>query len=165
MKKWILLTGMVFAGLFTTQAQSRKNDIPASQLPASVKTVLETYIKILGSSPDIESCAKAFTAIAGGSLVNEDAENISLRDDTKRYALKKDFENVKFYAQPLVITRVNLGYSNGSGYGASAIKGKVYKIWIGKKDGTAGLPAPISILVPEDHASIKDPKVVGIGSL
>jgi hypothetical protein len=64
-----------------------------------------------------------------------------------------------------VITRVNASASNGQGFGASAIKGKVYKIWIAKKEGAAGMPAPISIMVPEGHATIKTPKVVVIGSL
>jgi hypothetical protein len=72
---------------------------------------------------------------------------------------------VRHYADPIRITRVNLGYSNGSGYGPSAIKGKVYKIWIDKKDPSLGMPAPITIMVPEGHPTIQNPKVTGIGSL
>ena len=82
-----------------------------------------------------------------------------------RFSLKKDFDNVKFYADPVVITRVNASPSNGQGMGASAIKGMVYKIWIAKKEGGASMPAPISIMTPDGHATIKTPKVVNIGSL
>jgi hypothetical protein len=78
--------------------------------------------------------------------------------------LKKDHDGIKFYKQPVAVTRVNKTYSAGQGFGASAIKGQVYKIWIAKKDGVAGLPAPVSIMIPEGHATITTPKVVNIGS-
>jgi hypothetical protein len=144
-------------------AQSKKDDIPAADLPAPVKAVLEQYLKILRSTPDAEAAGKQFVEIAGGGVVNPDGK--TLRQDVTRFSLKKDHDNVKFYADPVQITRVNKGASGGQGMGASAIKGPVYKIWIAKKPGGAGLPAPISIMVPEGHATIKDPKVVNIGSL
>jgi hypothetical protein len=78
--------------------------------------------------------------------------------------LKKDHDNIKFYKQPVEITRVNKTASNGQGFGASTIKGQVYKIWIAKCASGAGLPAPVSIMIPEGHATIKTPKVVNIGS-
>lgn len=154
-----------FVCLLGTQsfAQSTKNDIPVAKLPADVKNLLIEYVSTLRSSSDLDNCAENFLALAGGSLVNEDAS--ALRSDIKPYSLKKDFDNVRFYADPIKITRVNVSTTNGTGYGASALKGKIYKVWIAKKDDSAGLPAPISIIVPEGHASITTPKVVGIGSL
>ncbi len=145
--------------------QGRANDIPASRVPAEVKQVLAEYISLLINAKDLNDCATRFTAVAGGSLVNEDAANITLRQSVKPYSLKKDFQNVKFYANPIKITRVNLSSLAGTGFGESAIGGKVYKIWIDKKAGVAGMPAPISIMVPENHPTIKKPKVIGIGSL
>ncbi len=144
-------------------AQSKANDIPVESLPSEVKTVLVDYLQLLRGAADVEAAGKAFVAIAGGGIVNEDGA--SLRKDVTRFSLKKDFDGVKFYADPVVITRVNATSSNGLGFGPSAIKGKVYKIWIAKKEGAAGMPAPISIMVPEGHATIKTPKVVVIGSL
>lgn len=143
-------------------AQSKKNDISLNQVPKEVLQVLQDYATVLAAE-SLEKCAEAFVAIAGGSLVNERATK--LRQDVPEFSLKKDFNNFKFYAQPLEITRINKSYSNGDGYGDSAIKGWVYKIWVDKKKGVNGMPAPISILVPEDHPSIKTPKVIGIGSL
>jgi hypothetical protein len=160
---------IIFSSLFmlffslSSYAQSKTNDISISQLPPEVKAVLDEYIKILNTSQSLDECATRFTAIAGGGLVNEDG--LSLRSSIQPYSLKKDYENLKFYKVPVLITRVNMSPSNGSGYGPSAIKGQVYKIWISKKDGGAGLPAPISIMVPEGHPTINTPKVVGIGSL
>lgn len=143
-------------------AQSKANDIPVSDLPSPVKQILVKYVEILNSET-LDDCASKFTTIAGGNLVNPAGS--ALRSSVKPYSLKKDFQNIKFYKQPIVITRVNKSYSNSNGYGASALKGTVYKIWIAKKDGQQGLPAPISIIVPDGHPTIKAPKVVTIGSL
>ena len=148
--------------LSTAFAQSTKNDISVSKLPANVKNVLEEYVKILRNASDLDACAEKVLSVAGGNLVNESGE--SLRTDVKPYSLKKDFDNIKFYADPIKITRVNVSSNNGNGFGESAIKGQLYKIWIGKKDPANGMPAPVSIIVPEGHATIKTPKVVGIGS-
>ena len=146
-----------------TWAQSKKDDIPVEELPPEVKAVLEDYVKLLRSAPSLDEAAKGFVALAGGSLVNEDGK--SLRGTVQGFGLKKDYENVKFYADPMNLTRVNVGKSNGDGFGPSAIKGKKYKIWLAKKEGANGVPAPITILVPEGHATITTPKVVNIGSL
>lgn len=145
------------------RAQSKANDIPVDTLPAEVKAVLESYTKLLLAAKSVDDAGKSFVNIAGGGVVNEDGK--SLRADVTRFSLKKDFDGIKFYADPLVITRVNASPSNGQGFGPSAIKGKVYKIWIAKKEGGAGMPAPISIMIPEGHATIKTAKVVNIGSL
>ena len=111
-------------------AQSKLNDIPVADLPANVKQVLDKYVEILNIS-SIDDCAVKFLEIAGGGLVNETAT--ALRNDIKTYSLKKDHDDIKFYQQPVSITRVNKSVSGGQGFGASAIKGTVYKIWIAKR--------------------------------
>jgi len=142
-------------------AQSKRDDIPAAKLPKEVKAVLDQYVAVL-NAPDLDSCAVLFFPIAGGGLVNP--EGTALDSDLKQFSLKKDYSNIKFYTQPAKITRVNARASSGDGYGASAIAGKIYKIWIAKKPGVAGMPAPVSIMVPQGHETIKTPKVIGIGS-
>ena len=143
-------------------AQSRRNDISIKDTPKEVIEVLKEYVQIL-KSENLDKCAEKMISVAGGGLVNETAEK--LRIDVPQFSLKKDFNNIKFYADPIKITRVNKRKSNGDGYGASAIRGFIYKIWIDKKKGGRGMPAPISIMVPEGHSTIKTPKVIGIGSL
>ena len=142
-------------------AQSKRDDIPVAKLPKEVRAVLDQYVAAL-NAPDLDSCAVLFLPIAGGGLVNE--EGTALGRDLLDFSLKKDFNNIKFYTQPAKITRVNVRKSNGDGYGASAIAGKIYKVWLAKKPGVAGMPAPVSIMVPEGHETIKTPKVIGIGS-
>jgi hypothetical protein len=146
---------------FFALSQTKANDIPLLDLPANVKQTLDKYVEILNLS-SIDDCANKFIEIAGGGLVNE--SGTALRNDIKTYSLKKDHDYIKFYKQPVEITRVNKTPSNGQGFGASTIKGQVYKIWIAKKTGGAGMPAPVSIMVPEGHATITTPKVVNIGS-
>lgn len=159
---WLICTCLFF--ISQAQGQSKKYDIALSDLPQEVKTVLETYIHILKNSADLESCAKEFVKIAGGGLVDERGK--TLRETVMPYSLKKDFTNIKFYASPLQISRVNCNpMPVTSGFGESAIQGKIYKIWLDKAPGEVGYPAPISIMVPEGHPEINTPKVVGIGSL
>lgn len=143
---------------------SPRGDVAVEALPAEVKAVIEQYVKILRAAEgDPEKAAVEFVKIAGGGVVNEDGA--SLRADVTRFSLKKDTQNVKFYADPLVITRVNVTDTSGHGFGPSAIKGKFYKVWIQKADPKNGSPAPIGVIVPEGHPTIKTPKVDTIGSL
>ena len=161
MKKLLFAVFTVF--MFSVlSAQTKSGDIPVKTLPAEVKQVLDEYIAVLNSA-DLDECAKKFVKIAGGHLINGEGDEIAR--DVKPYSLKKDFNNIKFYQQPVKITRVNYRESDYSGYGNTLIQGKSYKIWIKKKEGTAGMPAPILIIVPVGHEEIKTPKVIGIGSL
>ncbi|MCU0444591.1 MAG: hypothetical protein MUE85_06695 [Microscillaceae bacterium] len=164
MKKYLLGWAIFISLIISTStfAQSKAGDIEINKLPLEVKAILEEYLNILSNSGSLEDCAEKFVKIAGGSLVNEDGQ--SLRNNVQAFSLKKDYGNIKFYAIPLRITRVNVAKSNGTGYGASAVKGKVYKIWIDKKSKDLGLPAPVSIIVPENHEFINAPKVINIGS-
>ena len=179
----VLKTLIVLASLATTTAlvacgpssprrtQPPNAPLPAQQhgshdtsrLPAAVRGTLDQYVQILASSRSLEECAQRFTSIAGGSLVNEDGR--SLRSTVPQYSLKKDHQNVRFYARPAQVTRVQARPNQATGYGQSAIRGTEYKIWIAKARGQPGMPAPITILVPENHPFVRGPKVVGIGSL
>ncbi len=158
-----LTAGTLFVGIAApAAAQSRRYDIDPDDMPAEVRKVLEEYVKILRTSKDLDACAERFITVAGGSLVNEDGK--SLRGSVKRFSLKKDYGNIKFYADPTAITRVAKLRPVTSGFGPSAIRGDQYKIWIDKKKDAAGRPAPVTIILPKDHKTIRSPKVVRIGS-
>ncbi|HNN00116.1 MAG TPA: hypothetical protein PKG67_06655 [Turneriella sp.] len=138
-------------------AWNKADDIPVENLPAEVKSVLEKYVQILKESPSVDEAAAAFAQIAGGSLVND---NGSVSNNTRQFGLKKDFNNLKHYAWPIRITRVNKTVSRGEGYGARKIAGDRYTIWIAKDDPAKGLPAPVTIIAPTGG----EPKVVNVGS-
>ena len=76
------------------------------------------------------------------------------------FSLKKDFQNSKFYQYPAKITRVVKILNDYDGYQQNYIEGTSYKVWIAKKDGVAGMPAPVRVIKPKD----KPAKIIGIGS-
>jgi hypothetical protein len=159
---------IIFSILFSIQimAQSTASDIQITELPSGVQSVLQEYVTLLNSSANLTDAANAFTKIAGGGLINESATQVTLRRTTIEFSLKKDFNNIKFYTNPIQITRINYPEDEvTAGYGESAIKGRVYKIWIGKINPNQGMPAPVSIMVPEGHPTITTPKIINIGSL
>jgi hypothetical protein len=138
------------------------NNRLAASLPVPVRQTLERYVGILSSAESLDDCAETFTTIAGAGLVNEDG---SLRSTIQPFSLKKDYNNVKWYAVPLKITRVDVRRNRSAGYGDTALTGTQFKIWIDKADKRTGMPAPVTILAPEGHPKIADPRVIGIGSL
>ncbi|MDX1904832.1 MAG: hypothetical protein SFU27_11800 [Thermonemataceae bacterium] len=136
----------------------------AQKVPQEVKVVLEKYVDILRSSQDIDECAERFRSIAGGSLINEDPENVSLRSSVKDFSLAKDYRDIQYYANPVRIHRVTTEEVRKIGSGESALGGTIYKIWIAREDSSTGMPAPVSIILPKNHSVITSPKVVNIGS-
>lgn len=132
-------------------------------IPEPVATALATYLHVLRTSATVDECAARFTPLAGGGLVSEDGR--ALRQDVPRFSLKKDFESVRFYADPPRITRVEVRKGQSDGYGASALRGTLYRIWVAKAQGQPGMPAPVAILDPEPHPFVRGPRVVGVGSL
>ena len=159
MKKLTVLFFSIIFAVMSMNAQQK--DIPVSDLPPAVKNVLVKYVDILSTSKDLDECAERFKEIAGGGLVNP--AGTALRSSVKPYSLKKDYNDIKYYKVPVEIVRVAKTRTGQAGYGQSAIAGDWYKIYIAKKDGSQ--PAPIHIVVPENHPTIKEPKVTGIGSL
>jgi len=154
MKK-ILIFGCIAANLIF--AQSKADDIAPTELPESVKAVLEQYATALKESKTLEEAIAKVAPLSGGSLVQSEGV---LSSNTKQFGLKKDFNNFKHYAYPVKITRVNKTQSNGDGYGTTKIAGTRYKIWIAKDDPAKGMPAPVTIIQPNEGA----PKIVNVGS-
>ncbi len=154
----VFLFSIVIISLLLPLNAARK-EITASELPPDVLDVLNRYCSILSTSPDLETCAEGLAAISGGHLVNSQG---SISRDVFEFSLKKDFQNIRFYRVPPVITRIVMETDSYDGYGPTLIQGTRFKIWIAKKQGTPGLPAPIPIIKPAKG----EPKVVSnIGSL
>lgn len=145
------------AGASLVFGQNKADDIPVTELPAEVKAVVDAYAALLHENKSIDAAAEQFNALAGGSLVKDDG---TISSSTRQFGFKKDYNNFKHYAYPVVITRVNKTISNGEGYGARKIAGTRYKVWIAKDDPAKGMPAPVSIIAPAGA----DPKIVNVGS-
>ncbi|NPA67878.1 MAG: hypothetical protein GXO50_04630 [Chlorobi bacterium] len=159
MKKTILLITAIFA--FALFGNAQQKDISVRETPKEVLDVLVQYINILRTSKNLDECADKFLEIAGGGLVNP--AGTALRSSVKPYSLKKDFQNRGTIKVPIEIARVAKTKTGQAGYGASAIAGDWYKIYVKKVDG-GGRPAPVHIVVPKNHPTVKTPKVTQIGS-
>jgi len=134
--------------LLTTLTNAQKNNIKISDIPEDVKTTLTSYMDILLKSTSPEDAAdKLFKAgIIAGGLLNTSGTGPS--NDIISFSLKKDFENVKFYEFPPVITGVTYTESSYDGWQNTLVEGKHYKIWVNKKAGVQGRPAPVPIIKP-----------------
>lgn len=158
-KKFIFL---VFAISVFSSIYPQRKDIPVEEVPSAVIKVLNQYLKILSESPTLEDCAKNIYPYLGGGLLSSDGQKVS--SDTIQFSLKKDYNNVKFYTVPAEITRIQLNKNSYDGFEKTYIEGDIYKIWISKKEGIAGMPAPIPVIVPKNDS--EHPKVIStIGSL
>ncbi|MFN8256129.1 MAG: hypothetical protein U0W24_10600 [Bacteroidales bacterium] len=163
MKNYLKRTfAMATIVMFAFYMNAQKNNIQISEIPADVKELLGKYLEILSSGKSVEEVANTLYSegIIGGGLLNTSATGPS--DDIIRFSLKKDFDNVKFYDVPPVITGVTFTADTYDGYQNTLIKGDLYKIWVKKKNGVNGRPAPIPVLKPKNGK----PVVVSvIGSL
>ncbi|HQE58578.1 MAG TPA: hypothetical protein PLA54_05210 [Spirochaetota bacterium] len=158
-KKFIIL---IFAISVFSSIYPQRKDIPVEEVPSAVIKVLNQYLKILSESPTLEDCAKNIYPLLGGSLLSSDGKKVS--SDTIQFSLKKDYNNVKFYSVPAEITRIQLNKNSYDGFEKTYIEGDIYKIWVKKKEGVAGMPAPIPVIVPKNDP--EHPKVIStIGSL
>ena len=153
----ILISAFYFSSVY-----SQRKDIPVEEVPLSVINVLNQYMKILSESPTLEECGKKVYPFLGGGLLSFDGKKVS--SDAMQFSLKKDYNNVKFYSVPAEITRVQLIQNGYDGYDKNYIEGDIYKIWVNKKEGVAGMPAPIPVIVPKNDP--EHPKVIAtIGSM
>ncbi len=82
-----------------------------------------------------------------------DNTGAALKQDRMNYSFKKAWENAKFYQTPVKVTRVQKQALTAIGFGNTAEKGTSYKVWISKKEGVAGLPAPLNVFFPADGST------------
>jgi len=138
---------------------AQNKELKVNEIPQDVKDVLDEYLKILSEAKTLDEAGLNIVKVCAGHLVNSSGV---ISSDIKPYSLKKDWENVKFYKVPAVITRCVYSPNDYDGFQETLFEGDKYKIWIAKKDGTAGMPAPIPIIKPKTGK----PKVISnIGSL
>jgi len=153
---FIIQTAMVSAQTTTIKL----SDVP-TQVPEEVLKMVDTYLQLLTSSKSVVEAATKLFPIAGGHLLSTTGDKIS--SDVKQFSLKKDWQNAKFYQQPAKITRVDKIENDYDGYDVTLIEGTTYKIWVDKKQGVNGMPAPMKVLVPKNDPT--HPKVISnIGS-
>lgn len=123
--------------------------------------LLNDLLSALAANPQsLDAAAKAALPHLHKSLLSPGGDDISA--DLRRFSFKKAWENAKFYAQPVKITRIRKTGTSAIGFRETAEKGRVVDYFIGKKEGVNGMPAPVKIFFPEGGGA---PKISYVGSI
>jgi hypothetical protein len=85
----------------------------------------------------------------------------NLLPDRLRFSFKKGFNGIKFYKDPVHVTRVRALTTQAIGFKETAESGRSFDYFLAKKDGAAGLPAQMRIFVGETSGI----KIDDVGSL
>lgn len=133
---------------------------PSTQDDARAAALLDATFAALVSSRDEASAARAAIPYLHKSLL--DSTGADLSADTRTFSFKKAFAAASGYASPVKITRVRPGKVTAIGFGPTGEKGRTVDYFVAKRDGVAGMPAPITVFFPDSGAP---PKVSYLGSL
>ena len=135
---------------------------PAGEDPraSEVPGLLGSALGALQQSGDGDAAAQAIVPYVHRSLL--DASGKSLTADVRSFSFKKAHAAAGVYANPVKITRVRPNEVTAIGYGPTAEQGRAVDYFIAKKDGQAGMPAPVTVFFP---ASGGPPRVSYLGSL
>ncbi len=154
------LAFIVFFGfLFSFSQHSFAQDIDISQFDQRGVVCLQNFVNSLLETDFNVAAQKAMQQIHKSDFAKD---GNSLKQDRLNFSFKKAWQNAKFYANPIKITRVQKTSLSAIGFKETAQAGTSYKVWIGKKQGVNGMPAPIYVFFPSDGG---EPKLHDYGSL
>lgn len=128
----------------TTQAAPRS--LPAS--PEAVELIAR-FLELCGRDGTVESRAREVVAaglVHASKLDNNDPTQLNA--DALRFSFKRATDNARFY-EPR-ITRVVETATTGVGFGGTAQRGRLFKYFVAKRAGIAGMPAPLHVFFPQD---------------
>ncbi|MDP2388211.1 MAG: hypothetical protein Q8M29_17690 [Bacteroidota bacterium] len=123
------------------------------------ETLLNDFMKALAIK-DADESAKECLKYVHKSLKNASGDDLT--KDLRNFSFKKAHDNVKFYANPVKITRVRKNGVTAIGFKETGEKGDEYSYFISKKSDVKGMPAPVNIFFPADGG---EPKISYMGSL
>ena len=153
-----VVTTFLGLGDLSSAAERPLNNAPADADSAAVE-LLNQFMTALSIKDDSERLAAVLPCVHKSLLNNEGTD---LMQTVKEYSYKKAVTNVALYQVPVRVTRVAKGGNSAVGYGKTAEEGRSDRYFVAKRDGVAGLPAPIHIFFPKDGTK---PKIVNMGSL
>ncbi len=142
-----------------TESTKQGTKPQGDELDERGKIVLQKFIDIL-LDPNFDAAAEKALQVIHKSDFNNSGE--ALKSDRLQFSFKKAWQNAKFYQNPIKITRVQKTSLSGIGFKDTAENGTSYKVWVGKKKGVNGMPAPIYVFFP---AGGGEPKIHDYGSL
>ena len=141
----LLITGMAICLQFSAKGQ----EIQLNKFDKRGVELINSFMNALIANATDELAA-AKTALPFIHRSEYDNSGTSLKRDRLDYSFKKAWQNAKFYQVPVSVTRVQKQSLTAIGFGATAQAGTSYKVWIAKKSGVRGLPAPLNVFFPSD---------------
>lgn len=90
------------------------------------------------------------------------ASGDDLDPSVKAFSFRRASNAVRLYGIPVKITRVARGSDITVGFGGTAEAGRSDRFFVAKREGVAGLPAPIHVFFPANGGG---PKILNMGSL
>ncbi|HWR33561.1 MAG TPA: hypothetical protein VN451_08550, partial [Chitinophagaceae bacterium] len=151
----LFITGLFLSNFICAQ------DIPLKQFDKRGVAVIDSFMTALMNN-QADEMAAARAALPFIHRSEYDNTGTTLKQDRIQFSFKKAWQNAKFYKWYVQVTRVQQQKLTGIGFGETAENGISYKVWIAKKDGVGGLPAPLNVFFPADGS---DPKLYYYGSL
>ncbi len=127
---------------------------------ATVAALLNATLGVLQQNRDEEAAAVAILPYLHRSLL--DASGSRLTTDVRSFSFKKAHGAAALYANPVKITRMRASTITAIGLGPTAERGRLVDYFVAKRDGVAGMPAPVTVFFP---ASGGPPTVSYLGSL
>ena len=157
------IPGLLLCAAIMLQLPSFGQDVPLNKFDKRGIEVINSFMFAI-IEPDSQG-DESIAAIAVLPYVHSseyDANGTSLKQDRLNYSFKKAWQNARFYKVPVSVTRIQKQNITAIGFGKTAQAGTAFKVWISKKDGVAGLPAPLNVFFPSDGSA---PKIYYYGSL
>lgn len=147
MKRLSMLLMTVVAIL--AQLPSYGQDIPIGKFDKRGIEVINHFMNALmdNSADEMAAAGAAMPFIHPSEYDNSGTH---LKRDRLDYSFKKAWQNAKFYKIPVSVTRIQRQNLTAIGFGNTAQAGTSYKVWIAKKDGVNGMPAPLNLFFPSD---------------
>lgn len=143
------------------QMSAYGQDIPINKFDQRGIEVINSFMTALVNNQTDEMAA-AKAALPFIHVSEYDNSGTNLKRDRLDFSFKKAWQNAKFYKLPLSVTRIQRQNLTAIGFGTTAQAGTGFKVWIAKKDGVTGMPAPLNIFFPSDGSA---PKLNYYGSL
>ncbi len=144
------IVSIIFVGFIGLQAQE---PIQQRLIPFLNRfmTLLQTH--------SMQEAQKSIVPLVHPTLLDKSG---ALDGDTRQFSFKKAYFNAKKYANPVRITRIQKLNTTFVGTPKRPYYGVEYKVWIAKKEGQNGMPAPI---VLQERSKDKRLFITYMGSL
>ena len=129
--------------------------------PRAVALLNDFLAALQRNGGDMDAAGRAAAPYLHKSLLRPGNPS-DLNDDLKSFSFKKAWQNARFYANPVNITRVRRNQVTAIGAGDTGEAGYVVDYFVGKLNPQAGMPAPVSVFFPNGGGA---PKISYVGSL